>query len=235
MKQSDLILLEYSIRLSVRDPDRLDSDDHSFINLHPNMLALKGVVPNDWEWDNDGFILQPDTIFVGYKNGISFFGNSGILEISQSLGLAFGDDNELPELVVRYVASLAPDVFRLAGMEWKVSVAVDDPLEWIRKRFFRPEIYSDKWDQVHFIPMLRFVANDEIMNYSFYPQSITPTNQEDEENEEEQLSLGALCRLGYSQPDDDAELSRWVLDWRKHEETAVSNLKYLMGVEHGLE
>ena len=196
-------------------------------------MALKGVVPNDWRWDEGMPFMQSDSLFVAYEDRISFLGNRDILEVEQThQDLTIGGDYETPELVVRYVASLAPDVFRLAGMAWTIIIPIDNPIAWIRDRFFRPEVFSEKWDQISALPAMRFVADGENVSYGFYPQ-LMPT--ENREEEDEQVFLGVLCRLGFAQLDDDAELSRWVLDWRTHEKTAVSNLKHMLGVENGLE
>ena len=87
------------------------------------------------------------------------------------------------------------------------------------------------------IPMMRFVVDDEIASYSFFVQEITKEDEQegDEQEGDEQDMLAVVCRLGYSQFDNAAELSRWVLNWRTHEKSIFSILMFLMGVENGID
>ena len=232
MRKSDFILSEYSIRLSVVDPNKQESSEHDFFSLHPKLMVLNGIVPNNWKWDEGELNMQADSLFIEYQNGVRFFGNSVILDVAQTQDLTIGEEYAPPDLVIRYVASMAQEVFIQAGMEWTILVPHDDPFGWITDRFFRPEVISEEWDQVQMIPMMRFVVDDEIASYSFFVQEIT---KEEEQEGDEQDMLAVVCRLGYSQLDNAAELSRWVLNWRTHEKSIFSILMFLMGVENGMD
>lgn len=232
MRKSDFVLSEFSIRLSAVDPNTQEHSEHDFFSLHPKLMVQNGIVPNDWKWDKDELIVQTDSLLMEYQNGVRFFGNSVILDVAQTQNLKFGEEYAPPDLVIRYVASMAQDVFIQAGMEWTILVPHDDPFGWITNRFFRPEIVSEEWEQVQFIPMMRFVVDDEIAGYSFFVQEIA--KEEDQEGDEQEM-LAVVCRLGFSQVDNDAELSRWILNWRTHEKSILSILMFLMGVENGLD
>lgn len=232
MRKSDFVLSEFSIRFSAVDPNTQEHSEHDFFSLHPKLMVQNGIVPNDWKWDKDELIVQTDSLLMEYQNGVRFFGNSVILDVAQTQNLKFGEEYAPPDLVIRYVASMAQDVFIQAGMEWTILVPHDDPFGWITNQFFRPEIVSEEWEQVQFIPMMRFVVNDEIAGYSFFVQEIA--KEEDQEGDEQEM-LAVVCRLGFSQVDNDAELSRWILNWRTHEKSILSILMFLMGVENGLD
>lgn len=220
------------MRLTAVDPKKQESREHDFFSLHPKLMVQNGIVPNDWKWDQDELVVQTDSLLVEYQNGVRFFGNSDILDVAQTQDLKFGEEYAPPDLVIKYVASMAQDVFKQAGMEWTILVPHDDPFGWITNRFFRPEVVSEEWEQVQFIPMMRFVVDDKIAGYNFFVQEIT--KEEDQEGDEQEMLL-VICRLGFSQVDDDAELSRWILNWRTHEKSILSNLMFLMGVENGLD
>ena len=229
MKKSDLILSEYSIRLAVIDVGEPNPVEHDFFNVHPNVMRLKGVVPGDWEWDKGKSAILTDSLLIEYDNGVRFFGLKDTLDISQAYEMTMGEGYEPPDLAVRYVSSLAPNTFGQVGMTWTILIPFDDPIEWAKNRFYRPEIFLEEWGQIEVVPLVRFVVDGEPNQFSFFSHTMTT---EVEGEEDSQVFLGVICRLGFAQPDNDVELNSWVMEWRSHEERVISNLINLIGVEN---
>ena len=226
MKKSDLDLVELSTSILVDD-----SNEHEFSNLHPGFLASKGIVPHEWKWKKDESSMNPSFFSIEYENGVRLLGDEDMLQVSQTQDLEIGKKCESCELVVKYIASVAPGVFKMAGMEWTIQAPLENPSEWITNRFFRPEVILEKWSNVRTIPLLRFEIDELLVTYRF---STAQRKIDDEASADEQIMLAVACRIGLSTFADDAELSGWLLEWLKHEEIMLSNLMSLMENENGM-
>lgn len=225
MQESDLELVELSIGVFVED-----SIEHDFSNLHPGFLASKGIVPQDWEWKKGESSMNPSFFSIEYEHGVRLLGDEDMMQVSQSQNLELGKECELCDLVVKYIASVAPDVFKKAGMEWTIQAPLENPSKWITSRFFRSEVLLEHWSDIRTFPSLRFEVNQLPVTYRFYTAQ---RRIDDEESEDEQTILSVACRIGLVTFADDAELSGWLLEWLRHEEILLSNLMSLMEKTNG--
>ena len=133
MKKSDLELVNVSARVSTSD-----SAEHDFFNVHHGFLVSRGVIPNHWNVEDFDLFLPFSTI--EYENGVRLSGDPDSFQVTQMNDLKIGENCEPPGLVIKYLTSVVPDTFRMAGIDWTFLVPREDAHTWLTEHFLHPEV-----------------------------------------------------------------------------------------------
>ena len=221
MRRADIDLSAFSISI-------LTEGQHQFNFFESNFgfLAIKGIIPNDWELANSRY--TESSFWARYTNGLLLTANARGFHISQRWNQDTGEKHDLSGFLVKYIASIAPDEFRSGVMVWSVVIPFEDPAEWIKGRFFHPEFVSEGWDLSDTVPSFKLEANSMSFDFKFYNR----LRMLDETEDEFEPILNVLCRVRHSEFTNDTQLSAWLLEWHNHEEAMFSTLVALIGVEN---
>lgn len=217
MNKEELNLIEYSVTLRAKE-----SVTHEFFNLHPHILAFAGVVPADWTWEKgaQNLLLTPGFCSITFENGIRISGNNETVNAAKTQELKFGGTRTPSEIATGYIASLAPDVFQMAEMNWEIEISLENPIAWMTQRFFRSNFLSESWSDVETIPIIRFTESEFITTLSFVPRP----------NRREFLSIGS--RISTTSPVGDDYLARWLLDYQELENRMLNSLLALLEIKN---
>ena len=217
MKMTDLQLVEFTAGVSVGE-----SQEHEFYNIHHGFLSARGVIPNEWKIKEP--YNTPSLSSIEYENGVSLIGDEDSFQVSQTQDLKIGEENIPLGLVVKYLASIAPNVFKISVVEWEIQIPGENNSEWITERFFRPEIVSEKWGNVRTVSILGFKVEGLFVSLSFSGGRWSLSGKSDD------TEIRVRCQIGHKPFSNDGELIGWLSEWHKHEEVMLSNLSTLLEI-----
>lgn len=134
-------------------------------SIHNNdFLVNNNIVPN--EWDVVETVSTPAVSVIKYRNGIQWVVDQRRLDISKDYDMPFQDqiDNEMHRLVASYVKVLPHVPYKDVGFNCRVSIANDDPLQWMTAKFLKIKSHSK---DISLVPRFMIKIDDSILNLSF--------------------------------------------------------------------
>jgi hypothetical protein len=209
MNISDLSLVELSVTL--RDINQYRHDTN-YVN--PRLLALEGIVPENWNWEKGRYLAIHGKSMVTYENENILFGGGDFLTVSQRSDLELGKGPELTDGIIKYVKLLAPDIFDKAEIGWQLHLERKSPSTWITSRFFQPNLIPKNWKEPQAIPAFNFQSKDSVIFYRF---SV----------DQERRNVAISCQAHTASPVDDVGLSEWLSNYHDHETAVLTNLLQL--------
>ena len=132
--------------------------------LNNDFLVNNRIVPSDWEVDEA--VSTPAVSVVRYKNGINWLVDQQRLDISKEYSIQFEnhDDGEIHGLAASYVRMLKHVPYQSIGLNCVVSVANEDPLQWMTKKFLSAKSYSE---DVVMVPRFLIKTDGALLNLGF--------------------------------------------------------------------
>ena len=218
LNQFDFQLIEFSTTIHTGD-----SQDHEFLNVHHGFLSSRGVIPNEWNLENSR--IHPSFSEIHYEHGIRLTGDKDILHVSQTQDLKIGEEPAPPKLAVKYLASITPGIFKMVRVEWEILVPQKDPTNWITQTFFRPQVISDKWDNVRTVPIIGFFLDDLEIIITFSTNHVLVDGEKNDD------ILNVSCRIEPRPFSNDGEIIGWLSEWAEHEELVMSHILPIMNSE----
>ena len=218
MNKEELNLTEYSVTLRAKE-----SVTHEFFNLHPHILAFAGVVPTDWTWERGAqkLLLTPGFCSITYENGIRISGNNETVNAAKTQDLEFGGTQNTSRIATGYIASLAPDVFQMAELNWEIEIPLEEPIIWMTQRFFSVQLsFPNLGRMLKPSLFIRFTESDLVTTFSFVPRP----------NKIEFLSIGGRIRTAL--PVDDEHLAHWLLSSQELENRMLNSLLAILEIEN---
>ena len=207
------------IELSVKT---VEDKRHDFTNVHHGYLTSRGIVSDDWEVK--GMKTTPSFFSIEYGNGIRLFGDEQTFRIAQVGDLRSGEESVALGLIVKYLASVSPDVFRAAWAEIEMEISQENSSEWVAKRFVCPGVISPSWNNVQTMLVFGFLVEGLLVH-----STCTGGRRAGSQNDDGRIYVSG--HFGRDQFSSDSELIRWWSEWIKHEDVVLTNLASLMGIE----
>jgi len=112
--------------------------------LNPDFLALKGIVPTEWNWKvAQPVLVSPHFSLVQYDSGVSVTVEHSRLQIMDGrVPGGEGPRSKGTEIAKAYVRSLPHVRYTAVGFNFNFIVRMEDPKVFLRTRFIR----SGPWD-----------------------------------------------------------------------------------------
>ncbi len=133
----DAYLIQFSIVIS--------GETHNPTILNPDFLAIRNIVPNEWEWSTaDQVVTTPALSVVSYTNGLSISVEPNKLQIIDP-GVQVGDgpfSSKAAEIARRYVSTLPHVRYTAVGINFFSAVDVPNPGTYLKDRFLK----EGDWD-----------------------------------------------------------------------------------------
>lgn len=112
--------------------------DHNPTILNPDFLAIREIVPKEWEWEvADPAITTPPFAIVRYTNGTSITVERNKLQVADSSVGNDPMDSKVPEIARRYVNTLPHVRYTAVGINFHSIVEVPDPETFLKGRFLK--------------------------------------------------------------------------------------------------
>jgi hypothetical protein len=112
---------------------------HNPTILNPDFLAIRGIVPGDWEVE--ATITTPPMSFVRYKNGLSVTVEHEKLQVIDARNSDL-NQSKVAEIAAAYVRMLPHVRYSAVGINFQATVEHDAPDRFLKQRFVK----SGAWD-----------------------------------------------------------------------------------------
>lgn len=136
-------------------------------SIHNNdFLVNNSIVPDDWDVLEGEAVSTPAVSVIKYKNGIQWIVDQQRLDIGKDYDMPFHDpvDDEMHRRVASYVKVLPHVPYKDVGLNCVVSIANDDPLQWMTQKFLKPEPHLKN---IGMVPQFVMNLDDSVLNFSF--------------------------------------------------------------------
>ncbi len=214
MKMQDLNLITFSVLASVESPTK-----HTYAHVNPLLFRLLSIAPEDWEWDEDRFVTGSSFHSIFYENMVFVTATEEMFIAAHGKSARIEGSHGPPELVTKYIETLAENTFRRAEIHWNFQVQLEDSNSWLAGRFFCPEMPSKKWRKIELIPTITLDTEGALNTFKFSPNT-------------ENSLLDINCKSGPILFADDNDLIRWISGYRELESEILINLTSIMGLEN---
>lgn len=212
MKSHDLELVSFSVLASVESPTK-----HRYVNVHPLILKMHSIAPEEWEWVEEAFITDSSSHSIVYNNTTLVYASEEM--IASAHGKKGSDSLGPTDFVTKYIRELAVDTFRKAQLYWNFHVPLGDPNSWLAERFFCPEVHSRKWVGIELNTTLTLDTDGLLNTFKFSPNAETGV-----------LEINCICGPILFADDDD--LIRWISRHHELKSEMFINLAALMGLDN---
>ena len=200
------------------------SPGFKFYDLHHGLLVSRSIIPHEWTIEDPR--MTPVFSELAYDNGVVLLMDDDTFRVFQTQDLELGGKAEPPELAVKVLLSSGMDVSAEAYISWYISIPCENSRSWLLDRFICSEIKLDSW--VNPDGRIRFVMGMDDLEVIVDLSSDQSLNEDGTQIDE----IDALCGVRHESFADGSELTRWLSEWRRHEEVMLGVLKSLLGVEN---
>jgi hypothetical protein len=108
--------------------------------LNPDFLRINDIVPFDWEAKE--VLTTPAFATVRYPGNVAFLLDQERLEVRKECDTSFQDNYDIHNFAARYVKLLPHVSYTSVGLNWQISMEMDEPGKFITERFVRPEAWK---------------------------------------------------------------------------------------------
>jgi hypothetical protein len=134
----DAYFIQFSIVVS--------GETHNPTILNPDFLAIRNIVPEEWEWSTaDQVVTTPALSVVSYTNGLSITVEPNKLQIiDPEVRVSDGPlSSKAAEIARRYVSTLPHVRYTAVGINFFSAVEVPKPDTYLKDRFLK----EGDWDR----------------------------------------------------------------------------------------
>lgn len=112
--------------------------------LNPDFLAVRNIVPTEWEWDVSQVVTTPVLSLVSYTNGLSITVEPSKLQIVDAVADMEGSapNSKTTEIVRRYVSALPHVRYTAVGVNFVSAIERANPENFLRSKFLK----QGSWD-----------------------------------------------------------------------------------------
>jgi len=136
--------------------------------LNPDFLRINGIVPSDWEAKE--VLTTPAFATVRYPANVVFLLDQERLEVRKECDTSFQNNYDVHNFAARYVKVLPHVSYTSVGLNWHVSVEMDEPERFITGRFVRPEVWKGSGAELRQSSVkLSFQIENAVCNVNFSP------------------------------------------------------------------
>ena len=144
------------------------ANSHNPPILTPDFLKSQGIVPHEWEVLD--YMTSPNLSAVNYKERPQWLLDQGKLRILESCEGEFQDSYEVHDLAIKFIEKMRVVPYRSLGLNWQVFAHLEDPKQWLTKRFLSTEFKAQTPGDLRMEPQFSFRSNqglpDAIVNIS---------------------------------------------------------------------
>ena len=132
--------------------------------LNKDFLINNKVIPNDWTEDQT--MSTPIVSVIKFDNGIQWVVDQQRLDISKECDAPFGGhmDDELHRCAASYIKILPHVPYQSIGLNCVVSIADENPLQWMTHKFLKSELH---FQDINLVPRFVIKVNDMVLNFAF--------------------------------------------------------------------
>lgn len=112
-------------------------ETHNPTILNPDFLAIRDIVPAEWEWAIDQVVTTPAFSVVGYTNGVSVTVEPNKLQVVDGGEGTMPPDSKATAIAQRYVSVLPHVRYTAVGTNFASAIDVADPETYLRNRFLK--------------------------------------------------------------------------------------------------
>lgn len=110
--------------------------------LNPDFLAIRDIVPSDWQWDlAEGNFTIPPLAVVRYKQGVAVTVEPQKLQVVDTEPADPGQ-SKASEIAARYVKTLPHVRYAAVGHNYQAIAEIPSPADFLRQRFLK----AGAWD-----------------------------------------------------------------------------------------
>ena len=204
--------------------DSEGSPGFKFYDLHHGLLVSRNIIPHEWTIKEPR--MTPVFSELAFDNGVVLFMDDDTFQVSQTKNLEFGGKAEPPELVVKVLLATDRDVPGEVYIGWLMSIPCEDSRSWLLDRFICSGIILDSW--VNPDGRIRFILGLDDLEIIIDLSS----DQSRKDDGVQSDDIDVFCGVRHESFADGSELTRWLSEWRRHEQIMLGVLKSLLGVEN---
>lgn len=190
--------------------------------LNKDFLVAEEIVPNDW--DVADAISTPAVSVVNYENKISWTVDQQRLQVAKEYDLPFQEytDTDIQDRAALYAEKLPRVSYVSLGINCKVSIIRENPLQWLKERFLKP----GSWDKRLYI-MPRFTINlDDKSRLNLNVAS----GQSSQGKSDQRSSVIVDCNLHYGGPFESVSQIRSIMSqWPNSKKNISAVLNDILG------
>ena len=136
--------------------------------LNPDFLRINDIVPPDWEANE--VLTTPAFATVRYPTNVVFLIDQERLEVRKESDTSFQDNYEVHNFAALYVKVLPHVTYTSVGLNWQISMEMDEPGKFITERFVRPESWTKIGAELMQSSVkLSFQLENAVCNINFSP------------------------------------------------------------------
>jgi hypothetical protein len=190
--------------------------------LNPDFLRINNIVPPDWEANE--VLTTPAFATVRYPTNVVFLLDQERLEVRKECDTSFQDKYEVHNFASRYVEVLPHVSYTSVGLNWQISIKIDEPGRFITDRFVRPESWKKSGAELMQSSVkLSFQMENAVCNVNFSPGK---TKISDKEYYPAVIINVNFHNDGPLKPD---KIVRILQEWKKKEDYIKGLIPNLLG------
>ncbi len=190
--------------------------------LNQDFLVAEGIVPKDWEVVET--ITTPPLSIVRFSNNIQWTVIQESLIVAEECESTFRDGYRVHNLARVYLEKLPHVPYRSLGLNCVVSIAYDNPQQWLIERFLNPEVRFESEPLVlSMLPKFTFDVGDALLYLTMNEKSLR-RGKDSPEN-----AVVIDCNVHHEGPLNSAELREAIERWPACQDTILTVLQRLIG------
>ncbi|MFH1596376.1 MAG: hypothetical protein ABIG94_08435 [Pseudomonadota bacterium] len=190
--------------------------------LNPDFLRINDIVPTDWEAKE--VLTTPAFATVRYSTNVVFLLDQGRLEVRKEGDTSFQDNYDVHNFASRYVKILPHVSYTSVGLNWHISMEMDEPERFITERFVRPEAWKGRGPELlQSSVKLSFQVENATCNINFSPGKAKVLGRE------YYPAVIINVNFHYEGPFTPDQIGTIILEWKMREDYLKQLLPKLLG------
>jgi hypothetical protein len=133
-------LIQFSVVIS--------GEIHNPSILNPDFLALRDIIPSEWEWETNQVVTTPALSLVSYTNSLSITVEPSKLQVVDAGTAAEGSvpNSKAADIAQRYVSALPHVRYTAVGVNFVSAIERENPEDYLKGTFLK----QGRWDSASY-------------------------------------------------------------------------------------
>ena len=192
--------------------------------LSHSFLVASGIVPEDWEIDEEGEKFAPALVVsVHFRNGVEWTLSPTKLSVGEACEGSFQEEYRVHDLAQGYLRTLPSLHYGNLGLNWNVSMKCKQPEIWLTERFLKDGNWlSGRSNLVSMRPRLTFQVDEALCNFDFSDGHV----ERDDGHRERVVIVD--CNVHHPESLDARQLRDAIAQWKSRQSFVLSALHELL-------